>query len=388
MFWHSCWCFLWIDDWVGFAILFFQYSFYTCRVLHILIYTLPSFQYSFYNPLIQSIRVGSSLCLFMFIWCSRTFDPACFIGWECRDGRCVLVISIWLVWADVRLCFVFVFDVWCYIVYYTIYYILYYTLLFLILFPLFFSSSDLSPPSPPSSSSFLPHSLLSWSSPFPFRISFKVYVSVVTHGYLYSIPIFPKFWPRMFYRSGWLRCVVRICVLVLGWVWAGVDVWCILLYILLLYYYILYYILYIHILLLYLILYSSSVLPLLSSSPLIYLPLLFCSHLSSSSSLLLLFRSLPNILSLLPFLCSFSSIYSPLSSSSSDLSSVLLPFSPSSHSKYTCRVLHNLIYIHNHSHPFPPNLTPHVLSDGNVEWCSFSVCGVLFLVYVLSWCWR
>ena len=29
-------------------------------------------------------------------------------------------------------------------------------------------------------------------------------------------------------------------------------------------------------------------------------------------------------------------------------------------------------------------LTPHVLSDGNVEWCSFNVCGVLVWVG----CWR
>ena len=48
--------------------------------------------------LIQSIRVGSSLCLFMF-QTHPTFDPACFIGWECRVVQFVFV-SGW-VWAGV-----------------------------------------------------------------------------------------------------------------------------------------------------------------------------------------------------------------------------------------------------------------------------------------------
>ena len=43
---------------------------------------------SLYNPLIQSIRVGIWISLFMFhqyrFWFRLCFDPACFIGWECR----------------------------------------------------------------------------------------------------------------------------------------------------------------------------------------------------------------------------------------------------------------------------------------------------------------
>ena len=44
----------------------------------------------------------------------------------------------------------------------------------------------------------------------------------------------------------------------------------------------------------------------------------------------------------------------------------ILLFYSSSHSKYTCRYLHILIYILSSK-----NLTPHVLSEGNVEWCRF-----------------
>ena len=30
-------------------------------------------------------------------------------------------------------------------------------------------------------------------------------------------------------------------------------------------------------------------------------------------------------------------------------------------------------------------LTPHVLSDGNIEWCSFNVCGVRFMFRDECW---
>ena len=64
-------------------------------------------------------------------------------------------------------------------------------------------------------------------------------------------------------------------------------------------------------------------------------------------------------------------------------SSLLFPIFHQPHSKYTCRVFHLLIYVPSVS----DNLTPHVLSDGNVEWCSFNVCwnpvGVFISGYVL-----
>ena len=50
----------------------------------------------------------------------------------------------------------------------------------------------------------------------------------------------------------------------------------------------------------------------------------------------------------------------------------------SQYSKYTCRYLHTSIYIQSSSN----NLTPHKLSEVNVEWCSFNVC---VRVLVLSW---
>ena len=135
----------------------------------------------------------------------------------------------------------------------------------------------------------------------------------------------------MFYRSGWLRCDVFINVSS----WCDVfDVRCILY--LILYYYILYIILYSPLPLIY----SSVPFPsifLLFSSSLLFSPLLFFYH---------------------PFL--------PPSQ----------PF-PSQYSFYTCRYFHNLIYILSVFNN-PKYLTPHVLSEGNVEWCSFISVSVLF----------
>ena len=134
----------------------------------------------------------------------------------------------------------------------------------------------------------------------------------------------------------------------------GVDVRCYIVYyyyyILLLYiiYYIilLYYILYIHIYIIYYILY-------------------YIIHY-------ILYYTLPSL--------PFPSLFFPLSSSlisSSSFSSLLL-FHPlpsshlfllqSSHSFYTCRYLHILIYIPDSS---KNNLTPHVLSEWMVEVCRF-----------------
>ena len=55
--------------------------------------SLPHLIYSLYNPLIQSIRVGSSLCLFIFQTHPRIIRPRMFYrsGWL----RCVVRISIW-----------------------------------------------------------------------------------------------------------------------------------------------------------------------------------------------------------------------------------------------------------------------------------------------------
>ena len=72
------------------------------------------------------------------------------------------------------------------------------------------------------------------------------------------------------------------------------------------------------------------------------------------------------------------------SSYSSDLL-LFLSFSPilflfqSSHSFYTCRYLHILIYIPDSS---KNNLTPHVLSEWMVEVCRFDKCGVRVLAGV------
>ena len=51
---------------------------------------------------------------------------------------------------------------------------------------------------------------------------FILYVSVLTYGYLYLLIYSHRtIWPRMFYRSGWLRCDVVKCI---GLFWAGVYV--------------------------------------------------------------------------------------------------------------------------------------------------------------------
>ena len=104
----------------------------------------------------------------------------------------------------------------------------------------------------------------------------------------------------------------------------------------------------------------------------LYTILFFCSHLF-----------LPNLFFL-------RSIHPPLISSTTF--PILFPiFSPSqspsiylqfySRSFYTCRYLHILIYVQSISN----NLTPHKLTEVNVEWCSFNVCGVR-LCFELVWC--
>ena len=87
------------------------------------------------------------------------------------------------------------------IIYYTYY--IYYTLLFLLSslslsFPSIFCSSSLSP--------LLSHPLL---PPILFRSRNTCrYLHILT----YTLPAFQTIRPRMFYRSGWLRCVGLISV--------------------------------------------------------------------------------------------------------------------------------------------------------------------------------
>ena len=203
-------------------------------------------------------------------------------------------------------------DVWCIYLYYYYYYIHYYIILYLIhyyilyiyiiytilfLFRSYLFFLSLLPqsifPSP------LPLPIFLFPSSNNRILSFKVYVSALTYGYLYSpnIPDLSNFWPRMFYRSGWLRCVgFNVCVFGSGYVlsWysvfrTDVDVWCyIVYYIIYYYYYILYYTL--------LIFWSSPLLSYLlfpSSSFPIFSFLFSSVPIYSSSS------SLPNIHSLL-----------------------------------------------------------------------------------------
>ena len=192
---------------------------------------------------IHSIRVGTWIRLFIFSSdlssiSSKQTDPACFIG---VDGWGVMwvLVSV-LVWysvcrfdqyvcssfrAGVMLGVYYYYILLLYIIYYT-----YYILLYLILYsPLLQFSS----PSPNLLSSFLFSSslqfnpiplplplpshlfLLSISHPLPLQSSVLLFQSA--HSFntcryldrlIYIPPAFSTIWPRMFYRSGWLRCVV------------------------------------------------------------------------------------------------------------------------------------------------------------------------------------
>ena len=277
---------------------------------------------------------------------------------------------------DVRcLCFIIYYIIYYYILHiYLYYYILYYTLpysdlLYSLPHHLPFPSSL--PPSPPfllqsssdlpsfsSSSSILFIFLSFHHSPlppslllFPIPILLFYHPSSLPFLPIYPHPIFFRsplpilsphltigvvelcfeweddwkiFWPRMFYRSGWLRCVGLISVVFVWagvWLrfmfWADVDVWCLCYYILLYYtytiilllYYIIYYIIYYTYIISYLILYSPF--PSLLFLPFLY-TLLFSLLLSSSFPIF--FPSVP----LLPhpsssplFLTSFTILSSP-----------------------------------------------------------------------------
>ena len=153
------------------------------------------------------------------------------------------------------------------------------------------------------------------------------YNSFYTCRYLDTLIYIPLqisriFWPRMFYRSGWLRCDLGNGI----WFWFGgfVLVWCLGVYVIILYiyyYYILYYTLLSSDL-------SSSSLPNLSpplpilnhSNHLIYIPIIW------SSSTILIYLQFCSSLPLF-FILSF------------------IPSSSHLISFYTCRHLDILIYI-------------------------------------------
>ena len=190
-------------------------------IYYILYYTLLLFQSSsslllsslLPNQLIQSIRVGTYISLFIFIWCSRTIRPRMFYrsGWL----RCVglkYVVFVFRAGVTYDIIYYTYYILYYTIIYYTYtiiylillyYYILYYTLLlfwsillilpFLSSSPLFFCSPLLFFTSIFQSSD--PHFILYVSvltypylySSLLFLLSFKVYVSVLTYPYLYSI---------------------------------------------------------------------------------------------------------------------------------------------------------------------------------------------------------
>jgi hypothetical protein len=121
------------------------------------------------------------------------------------------------------------------------------------------------------------------------------------HILIYIINTHQQFWPRMFYRSGWLRCVGFIsCVFVLCW-WMILDSELVfelldgferLTYGVILYYYT-----HIHILI-YLILYSSFYLLFLSS--LIFLPIYFPPSFPTPNIPIPLFSNLSSVLPSFP----------------------------------------------------------------------------------------
>ena len=183
------------------------------------------------------------------------------------------------------------------------------------------------------SSSFLSILLPIIFLPIPLRLSLPEYLSALGSTYLYSTQL-QTIRPRMFYRSGWLRCVSLKCI---GFMFrAGVmcltlGVYICIYYILLLYYILLYYTIISYT---YLILYSSSSSDLSFFSPLPFPLLILYSPLHP----FLPYSSIPSCSS------SLSSSFPFLFASHSQSSSLL--FSPS---KYTCRVFLMFIYVRSHS---------------------------------------
>ena len=204
---------------------------------------------------------------------------------------------------------------------------------------------------------------------------FILYLSIVIYVYLYSIPI-PNITPHKI-SEACLEWCSFICVVfeLVGCV-LGFEV--VLTLGVIFYYYILYY----------------TLLPLYSSSPsspisppLLPVILLIHSILVDTYLGLLIFYSSH----------SFNSQHSPIISFIQYLSILIYVYlyliisfiqflsSQSSHSFYTCRYLY-ILYLYS---IVINKLTPHVLSEACLEWCSF-ICVVFELVWcvidVLSWC--
>jgi hypothetical protein len=183
------------------------------------------------------------------------------------------------------------------------------------------------------------------------------------------------FWPRTFYRSGWLRCDVFNCVVfVYVLSWCSVLSWClcvvlyiiihiilsytiiilILLYLIhtyiILYYTILYYTYYI----IYYILYYTYTI--------IYYTILLLYYYYILYYTLLFFCSLPNTLPLLIYSIFYSH---PL----------LFPSPPSILPNIHSILVGTYIYLFILFCSLPKYLTPHKLSEGCLEWCSF-ICVV------------
>jgi hypothetical protein len=121
--------------------------------------------------------------------------------------------------------------------------------------------------------------------------------------------------------------------------------------------------------------------------------LLYIIISSIISSFLSSFQSFWSIFSSLLFFCLYYTLlqFSPpllfwsifLSNHSSSHPNT--PLISSQYSFYTCRYLHILIYILFRSSQYPKYLTPHKLSEGCLEWCSFEVCGILFELVFWFW---
>ena len=202
------------------------------------------------------------------------------------DVRCYIILLLYIIYYTYYITII--------LLYYTYYYILYYTppLIYSSLSPILSTSSSFpSFPFPILSSSvlFFLFSFLLLPQSLPPNIhSIRVGSSI----YLLIFPSqYSQIWPRMFYRSGWLRCVGlntwESCL-----IWC--DVWWLCYYILYIYIYY-YYIIHIHILLYYYIisiLYSSLFWSILPSSS-------FPFPSSSDLSPILLFSSFPSPPSLL-----------------------------------------------------------------------------------------
>ena len=122
--------------------------------------------------------------------------------WADVDVRCILYYTIiyYIITIIIHI-LLYIIHIHIHIHILLLYIILSYTLLFFLTLPLPYLpfSSDLS------SSSFL-------SSSSPFNIHSIRVGTYITLFIFYQYSIIPNIWPRMFYRSGWLRCVVRICI--------------------------------------------------------------------------------------------------------------------------------------------------------------------------------